>query len=253
MGIIGGKIGYSILKTISPRKHDTSEKFLSNKFHNTKLKEFFGHNIYDLVANKTVIDFGCGNGLQAVELAKFCPTANVIGIDIQDKCLEIGNQKALEMNVSNRCKFMKKTDELADIILSKDAFEHFSNPLYILETISSLLKPDGYLLASFGPTWYHPYGGHLFSIFPWSHLLFTENAQISWRSDFKSDGATKFSEVQGGLNQLSISKFEKIVRESPFKFDWIETVPIKGIKIFKYKLLREIGSSIIRCRLSLKQ
>lgn len=154
--------------------------------------------------------------------------------------------------LSERCTFTSATDELADIIISLDAFEHFSDPAAVLEIMSTLLRPNGYVLASFGPTWLHPYGGHLFSVFPWSHLIFTETAQIKWRTDFKSDGATKFSEVAGGLNQITILKFEQFVASSPFMFEWIETVPIKGVALFRHKWFREIGTSIVRCKLRLK-
>jgi hypothetical protein len=54
-------------------------------------------------------------------------------------------------------------------------------------------------------------GGHLFSVFPWAHLIFSEQALIRWRSDFKSDGATRFSEVAGGLNQMTIRRFERLI------------------------------------------
>ena len=108
------------------------------------------------------------------------------------------------------------------------------------------------MLASFGPTWLHPLGGHLFSVFPWAHLIFTEQALIRWRSDFKSDGATKFSEVEGGLNQMTIRRFEKFVDESPLRFVYLNTVPIKGIRLLKHRVFREFGSSIVCCKLELK-
>src|ERR1041385_4952904 len=41
---------------------------------------------------------------------------------------------------------------LADIIVSIDAFEHFSDPAAILTLMGTLLKPGGALFASFGPT-----------------------------------------------------------------------------------------------------
>ncbi len=247
MGFIGGKLGYTILKIIAPRKEGVQTE--SNEL---KLEQFFGDDIFETVANKTIIDFGCGDGGQAVEMAKRSPTTHVIGLDIQKHRLEKGTKKAQELSVADRCKFLTSTDELADIVISKDAFEHFSDPLEILENMSRLIKPNGYVLASFGPTWLHPYGGHLFSVFPWSHLIFTEKSQILWRSDFKSDGATKFSEVDGGLNQLTINKFEKIVQQSPFSFDWLETIPMREMTLFKTKFLREIGASLVRCKLSLK-
>ena len=250
MGIIGGQVGYAMLKFIAPQDKLSSQS-TSEEEPDTMIEQFFGNDFFHLIRGKTVIDFGCGSGNQSVEMARK-GAANVIGIDIQEHLLERGRQSAAKFGVSERCVFATNTNELADIIISKDAFEHFANPATILNTMSSLLKPRSCVLVAFGPTWLHPYGGHLFSVFPWSHLIFSENSQIRWRSGFKTDGATRFSEVAGGLNQLTISRFEQIIAKSPFRFEWLETVPIKGVSLFKTKLLREIGSSIVRCKLVLK-
>ena len=250
MAIIGGQIGYRMLRFIAPRSTASSDGIGERDF-DTKLEEFFGENFFETIKGKTVIDFGCGRGNQSIAMAQK-GAAKVIGIDIQERLLELGRKRAMQLGVSGRCVFTTSNSELADVIISKDAFEHFSDPAEILQIMASLLKPQGYVSAAFGPTWLHPYGGHLFSIFPWSHLIFTEKSQIRWRSDFKSDGATRFSEVDGGLNQLTIARFERIVADSPFHIEWLETVPIKDIPLFKTKALREIGSSIVRCKLTLR-
>ena len=75
-----------------------------------------------------------------------------------------------------------------------------------------LLKPGGLLIASFGPTWYHPLGGHLVSVFPWAHLIFSETALMGWRSGIRADGAKRFHEVEGGLNQMTIRRFEQLAQ-----------------------------------------
>jgi SAM-dependent methyltransferase len=246
MGIMGGHIGHLILRKVSPKSTDSDEA--SHEELNTKLVNHFGQDFYRVIHGKTVIDFGCGSGSQAVEMAMM-GAGKVIGLDIQDKLLISATNLAKINSVSDHCIFSSTTKELADVIISKDAFEHFYDPAIILRAMYALLKSDGFVLCAFGPTWLHPYGGHLFSIFPWAHLIFTEHALIRWRSDFKFDGASRFSEVAGGLNKLTIRKFRQIVNASPLKFEWLETVPIKGINILKSKLLREFGSSIIRCKL----
>lgn len=250
MGIIGGQIGYRMLRFIAPRSKPSSQS-IGEVNSDIKLEQYFGDTFFQVIKGKTVIDFGCGIGKQSVKIAQKGAT-KVIGIDIRENLLERAEQDAMQCGVAGRCVFTKDTSELADIVFSKDAFEHFSDPTEILQVMASLLKPGGYVLAAFGPTWLHPYGGHLFSVFPWSHLIFTEKSLIRWRSDFKTDGATRFSEVDGGLNQLTIAIFERIVSDSPFRFEYIETVPIKGIALFKNRALREIGSSFVRCKLSLK-
>lgn len=97
--------------------------------------------------------------------------ARVIGLDIREAKLKIARQHAARVGVLDRCTFAQSTTEKADVIVSKDAFKHFSDPAAILDMMASLLTASGYVIASFGPTWLHPYGGHLFSVFPWSHLV----------------------------------------------------------------------------------
>jgi SAM-dependent methyltransferase len=134
-------------------------------------------------------------------------------------------------------------------VVSLDAFEHFADPEAILQSMSTLLRPAGEVLVSFGPTWYHPLGGHLFSVFPWAHLIFSEQALIRWRSTFKTDGATRFGEVAGGLNQMTIAKFEQLVAGSHLKFTDLEVVPIRKLRRFHNHLTREFTTAIVRCRL----
>ena len=121
----------------------------------------------------------------------------VIGLDIQERLLDICRVKADQAGVSERCHFTTQSSEPADILISKDAFEHFDDPAAILQIMAGLIKPRGYVLAAFGPTWLHPYGGHLFSVFPWAHLIFSEAALIRWRADFMGDGATCFRNIAG--------------------------------------------------------
>jgi SAM-dependent methyltransferase len=173
----------------------------------------------------------------------------VIGLDLREELLIHARSAARKAGVEDRCVFITRTDEKADVIVSLDAFEHFEDPAETLRIMRGLLKDDGRIIAAFGPTWYHPLGGHQFSVFPWAHLLFTEKALIRWRSDFKRDGATRFSEVSGGLNQMTISRFERIVAASPFEFESFEAVPIRKVQRLHNRLTREFFSAIVRCRL----
>ena len=173
----------------------------------------------------------------------------MIGIDIREDVLQAPRQKALDAGVQNTCFFAPSTKELADVVVSVDAFEHFADAAEILRIMNTLPQPAGEVLVSFGPTWYHPLGGHLFSVFPWAHLIFSEKALIGWRSKFKTDGATGFSEVAGGLNQVTIAKFEELVAGSYLKFATLELVPIKKLRRFHNRFTREFTTAVVRCRL----
>ena len=72
---------------------------------------------------------------------------------------------------------------------------------------------------------------------------------MQWRSTFKTDGATRFSEVAGGLNQMTIARFEALVANSPLRFASLELVPIRQLRRFHNRLTREFTTTIVRCRL----
>jgi SAM-dependent methyltransferase len=239
-------IQYRILKRISPAAPDCcSGSIYKGK---SKLAVLMGDDIFNTIAGKVIIDFGCGEGAEAMEMAAR-GAKRVIGIDIREDLLQLARQKALGAGVQDICLFVSSTTELADIVISLDAFEHFADPAGILRSMDALLQPAGEALVSFGPTWYHPLGGHLFSVFPWAHLVFSEKALIRWRSTFKTDGATRFSEVAGGLNQMTISRFEELIAASPFRFASLELVPIGKLRRFHNRLTREFTTAIVRCRL----
>lgn len=247
MGIIGGKLGYHLLKRTSANG-ETGNMDGSAYAGKSKLDVLLGSNFRRDVKGKVVLDFGCGTGAESVEMAQH-GARRVIGIDIQERFLRVAREHAARSGVADRCEFVTETDERVDVIVSIDSFEHFDNPAEILEVMRGRLKPDGYIIASFGPTWYHPLGGHLFSVFPWAHLVFTERALILWRSDFKTDGATRFHEVAGGLNSMTIRRFERLVARSPFRFAEFEAVPIRKLQKMANRFTREMTTATVRCKL----
>lgn len=215
----------------------------------SKVRVLLGDKTVEDMQEKVVIDFGCGQGHEAVELA-LAGARKVIGIDIRPWILDEARAAASRAGVSLRCEFCTSTDVRADCVVSLDSFEHFSEPDAMLQKMFDLLKPGGLLAASFGPTWYHPLGGHFFSFpFPWAHLVFTEKALVRWRDEIKHDGIKRFCEVDGGLNQMTIGRFERIVRRSAFEIENIEAVPIRKLKSFHNRWTREFTTAVVRCRL----
>ena len=237
------ELQYKLLHWISPGEPDVCTG-----------KAFAGRSKLELlgtpldVEGKTVIDFGCGEGHECVELARR-GARKVIGVDIRRELLDRARDLARQQGVSGTCEFVQYPQDKADMMISLDAFEHFEKPAEILSIMESLVKPEGSIRVSFGPTWYHPLGGHLFSVFPWAHLLFSEKALIRWRSDFKDDGATRFHEVAGGLNQMTIRRFEEIVQKSSLKPKWFECVPIRKLRSLHNSATREFTTAIVRCEL----
>jgi SAM-dependent methyltransferase len=241
------ELQYRILKKIAPggSKHCDGSYYAGK----SKLEVLLGKDLLGRIAGKTVIDFGCGEGAEAIELARK-GARKVVGLDIDEARLEVARRRAAAAGVEDKCSFVSATREPADVVVSLDAFEHFDDPARILEAMSSLLRPEGEVIACFGPTWYHPLGGHMFSVFPWAHLLFSERALIRWRSDFKSDGATRFREVAGGLNRMTVRRFEQLVRRSPLRLVELKTPAIRGCDWLNNRLTREFVSARVNCRLA---
>jgi SAM-dependent methyltransferase len=235
---------YRLLKRIAPG--EPTQMSGAAYRDRSKLAVLLGEDLLDRIRNRDVLDYGCGSGAEAVEMAQ--AARSVYGLDVVPRLLEQAAARARDAGVSAHCAFGSVPPaQPVDVIVSLDSFEHFPDPAGELERMYQLLRPGGSVIASFGPTWYHPYGGHLFSVFPWAHLLFTEQALIRWRSDIRSDGATHFGEVEGGLNQMTIARFEHMIRRSRFLVRRFEPVPIRRKKVLGTRLTREFTTSIVRC------
>ncbi len=247
-GIIGGRLGYRLLRRLGARTQATASCTGSPYRDRSKVEALFGPGIWRELVGRIVIDFGCGTGGETIEVAQH-GAKKVIGIDIRDTVLNIARDGARAVGVSDQCRFSTATDERADVILSIDGFEHYDDPEQVLRVMRRLLKDDGRVFIAFGPPWLHPLGGHLFSVFPWAHLLFSERALIRWRSDFKTDGATRFSEVAGGLNQMTVRRARKLFERSAFTIESFEAVPIRRVRSISRWLPREFFTSFVRCTL----
>jgi ubiquinone/menaquinone biosynthesis C-methylase UbiE len=242
MALLGGRLASAILKRYQWHDVEAPPGYEGQG----KLEALFGPSIWAQIGGKVVLDFGCGPGTEAIEVARH-GAKHVIGLDIQEKHLAKARARQATAGISN-CTFVREYESKVDVILSIDSFEHFNNPEQILNEMAKLLKPDGKVIVSFGPPWYHPKGGH-FPLFIWAHLLLSEKALMTWRSQYKKDNAKRFHEVAGGLNQMSIRKFERIVASSPLKFETFETVPIRAVRPLHSRLTREFLTSVVRSTL----
>jgi SAM-dependent methyltransferase len=247
MGVIGGAVGVRLLNFASRGGTVSAYPSVATAYaHKSKLEVLFGPDVWDRVRGKDVLDFGCGEGNEAVDVALH-GARRVVGLDLYDKWIDASTRLAESRGVASRCFFGRQWDEPVDVILSIDSFEHFSDPADILRRMRALIKSDGCILASFGPTWYHPLGGHFFSVFPYSHLVCSESALVRWRSLYKTDGARSFSE--SGLNRMTIARFEKLVAASPFRFASFEAVPIRRLRFAANRMTREFTTAVVRCTL----
>jgi len=249
-GVIGGSLGYRLLRWVAGSPPRTERCSSAAYRQRSKLEVLLGPGIWRELEGKVVLDFGCGTGSDAIEIARR-GAKKVFGLDIRESVLESARRTAAEAGVADRCVFSTDVQEKVDVIVSVDGFEHYADPRAALASMTRRLAPSGRLLISFGPPWFHPLGGHLFSVFPWAHLVFTEHALIRWRSDFKTDGARRFGEVDGGLNGMTVRRFRRLIEESGLFVERFETVPIRKLKPLSTPMTREFVTAVVRCRLAL--
>lgn len=48
---------------------------------------------------------------------------------------------------------------------------------------------------------------------------------------------------------MTIARFERLVRNSPFGVDRLETVPIRKARLFYNRITREFLTAVVRCKL----
>jgi 2-polyprenyl-3-methyl-5-hydroxy-6-metoxy-1,4-benzoquinol methylase len=241
-GFIGGKLAAWILQRANPSKASrcTGTAYLTR----SKIDALLGEDVWGHIKGRTVVDFGCGTGGDAIEMAQR-GAARVIGVDDRQKVLDEAADKARRAGVADRCLFTRELRHQADVVVSIDGFEHYGDPAACLRLMHGMLRPGGRLFVAFGPTWFHPLGGHSFSAFPWAHVLFTEKALLRWREE----PVDRFEDTDGGLNQMTIRRFKKILADSDFAIERFETLPIRALKWLANPLTREFTTACVRCEL----
>lgn len=237
-------IQFLILKNL----YKLNVKSASSSGGRLSLQKLLGDNFVDAVNDKLVIDYGCGHGEDIEQIAGW-KAKLALGIEIREEIVKNNQARVQKSNCSFSTELPTELKSNADIVISIDAFEHFDAPEIILHNMKDCLKPNGQAYICFGPPWFHPRGGHLFSVFPWAHLLLSEKALMKWRNQYFHDGATKFGEVSGGLNKMTISRFQKMVKTSGFETEELDYKPIRGMKILQFILGKEFSTAFVVARL----
>lgn len=256
------KLAEKILLLFSRKPEDTdysigqNEQTVDNVI--ITLKGIFP-DILQSIQGKSILDFGCGAGHYVVSMAN-SGAKYVIGIENNKRVLSEAKKLSKKYNVSHKVEFKEVIEESDknkfDMIISINSMEHFANPENVLFELKSALKPNGKLFIKFEPPWYAPYGSHTyyFTKLPWVNIIFSEKTVMNVRAHFRNDGATKYEDIEGGLNKMTVKKFEKIIAGSGMK---VENKEYKGVKGFdclcKIPFIRELFVNRISCILVKKE
>lgn len=170
------------------------------------------------VASRTALDVGCGGGQLCFEVARR-GAGRVVGVDMGIQ-VATEDYAAVASLVRDRVEFVETDGSLRelkgerfDLVFSKDSFEHYAEPADVVQTMIDVLAPGGQLVIGFGPLWKSPTGGHMvMTNFPWAHLLFPESVIMQERRRFRpEEDAQRFEDIRGGLNKMTLARFEAIM------------------------------------------
>ncbi len=102
--------------------------------------------------NKTILDYGCGNGIHSIPLARM-GAKKVVGIDLSEKSLEIAEERVKKENLKDKVEFLKMDcekmefpDNYFNIIFDGGTFSSLDLQKVYPE-LARVLKPDGFLLG----------------------------------------------------------------------------------------------------------
>lgn len=118
----------------------------------------------------TVLDMGCGTGKMLLLMAKECPSATVIGVDISEKMVNIASEKAKKSEYRDRiivkvmdCTSMDFDDESIDCAFASYTFTSATDPEKIVVELSRVLKRGGRVVIL---DWGRPICGPMIILYP---------------------------------------------------------------------------------------
>ena len=145
------------------------------------------------IANRDVLDFGCGTGELTRLLAEH-QAKSVTGVDMSSDAIGKARESCVPCESSIRflCNETEDVipcdDSSVDLICCFDVVEHIPNMPAIAGQWRRVLRPNGRIWIWWSP-WKGPYGHHLDSLIPlpWVHLLCPEKTLFETCAELYDD------------------------------------------------------------------
>jgi hypothetical protein len=82
-------------------------------------------------------------------------------------------------------------------------------------------------------------------LYPWTHILFSEEAVLRWRQLMRGGKALHYGEI--GLNQMTVARFLQLLDRSDFRVVTLRVIPIRPLRWLHTRLTREFTTSVVQC------
>src|SRR5437773_7074730 len=112
-GVLGGRVAYQILRRLNKLSVTVGRCDGRAYSGRSKLEALLGPEIWSMISGRAVIDFGCGEGDTAIEMAQRGAVL-VIGVDIRQSALAAARIQAERAGVAGRCVFSDAPSQQAD-------------------------------------------------------------------------------------------------------------------------------------------
>ena len=103
----------------------------------------------------TILDVGCGFATVAIEIAKVFPKAKIVGIDLGEPLLDIGNELIAEEKLREQITLikgdaqnLKYENSSFDVVINSFLLHIVENPIQMLNEIDRVAKPNGIILIT---------------------------------------------------------------------------------------------------------
>jgi SAM-dependent methyltransferase len=204
----------------------------------TSISSTFPTHYLGALRGARVLDIGCADGYEALALREL-GAAEVVGIDIRlshhaPACKGV---RLLERDATAS----GFRDGEFDAAVTLSALEHFLDPEAVLREALRVVRPGGLVLITSG-CWWGPWGSHMhfFCKVPWLNIWFSERTIMRVRRFFRHDGAMRYRECEGGLNDITLTRFERMVSRLGAEMALFKPLPVKGIEaLVALPILRE--------------
>jgi ubiquinone/menaquinone biosynthesis C-methylase UbiE len=102
-----------------------------------------------------ILDTGCGFGIVAIEIARSFRNVEIVGIDLSEPLLELGQTLAEKAGVSDRIEFKKGDvqeldfeDGSFDVVVNTFMLHVVDNPVAMLDEIERVTKKQGKIMIT---------------------------------------------------------------------------------------------------------
>lgn len=235
-------------RTPAITRFDSDENYFGQRVADTShYRELFARHVS--FEGKTVLDLGCNRGYL---LHSFYQNEKFegIGADLVSYYL-----KDARRDYGDIFKFVQTTpntiplpDSSVDVVYTIDTIEHLSQPKELFAEVYRVMRPGGVFLVHYNP-WFNPHGSHLEDIitFPWPHVFFSMDTLLRVAAKLYDsphyDTACYFLDKDGQkkpnpyhdqeswgtyLNQMTIRKFNRLLKETPFRVRHQEKIGFGG-------------------------